>query len=609
MDASVVAPTRTIDLAAEAPFRVGGATIDPLSREATFDGGSERLQPQNLKVLILLTRRKGEVVRREQLVDLCWDGRFIGDDVINRAISTLRGFAERAGRFRIETVPKTGYRLVETTSAHGHWRWRPLGTVTLFALLLAAGGWLLFTPSSRVTPTLAVEPVSSNPTSAAAAREIGVRLAAMQSTNVYGFRVMAPATPLRRPDLALQVDRAVRSENPSVDLALVAGTDKTILWAAHFQRSRADGDDILEEAGIAATMALSCALDALSQRSERLNGDTLRLYINGCARLAGELDETAAQVIPVFEKVVEKAPRFAAGWDQLLYAESLASPSERDPELFADIRRHLQASRRLGIDVESSAMAEAALLPPQAYGKRIEVLKGGLERHPHAASLELALADAFMDVGRRAHAMSRAAHAAALDPISPAIRGEYIWILAHSGRIEEARRQLEIAEKLWPGAPKLYSVRLSFEVRYGDPRAALEVIRSGAPSGSAPMTAFAEARLDPRTANVDRAVSLGRFAYRRVPESFSILLQALAQFGRTEEAIQELLGVPDTTVVHTEPFFRPMMRSLWRDPRFIRAMSRWGLVSYWRESGNWPDFCFDPRLPYDCKKEAAKYSS
>lgn len=27
---------------------------------------------------------------------------------------------------------------------------------------------------------------------------------------------------------------------------------------------------------------------------------------------------------------------------------------------------------------------------------------------------------------------------------------------------------------------------------------------------------------------------------------------------------------------------------------------------YWRKSGKWPDFCFRPDLPYDCKAEAAR---
>ena len=113
MDAPVAAASRPIDLASEPRFRVGAASIDPVSREASFGASSERIQPQNLKVLIALARHRGEVVSRDQLVELCWDGRFVGDDVINRAISTLRQFADRAGGFGIETVPRAGYRLVE----------------------------------------------------------------------------------------------------------------------------------------------------------------------------------------------------------------------------------------------------------------------------------------------------------------------------------------------------------------------------------------------------------------------------------------------------------------------------------------------------------------
>jgi len=31
------------------------------------------------------------------------------------------------------------------------------------------------------------------------------------------------------------------------------------------------------------------------------------------------------------------------------------------------------------------------------------------------------------------------------------------------------------------------------------------------------------------------------------------------------------------------------------------------LLAYWKKSGKWPDFCSDPDLPYDCRKEGAKY--
>src|SRR5690349_18563925 len=117
MDVAATRPLQRIDLASERSLRIGRASIDPISREAAFGGRVERLQPQNLKVLILLARRRGAVVSRDELIQLCWDDRFVGEDVINRAISTLRRFAERAGGFEIETIPRVGYRLVETAPA------------------------------------------------------------------------------------------------------------------------------------------------------------------------------------------------------------------------------------------------------------------------------------------------------------------------------------------------------------------------------------------------------------------------------------------------------------------------------------------------------------
>ena len=102
-----------MELAAREPFRLGNAMIDPVAHEAHWPGGDERLQPQAFKVLMALAAKRGDVVTRDELVELCWDGRIVGDDVINRAISLLRPFAERAGGFSIVTVPRVGYRLIE----------------------------------------------------------------------------------------------------------------------------------------------------------------------------------------------------------------------------------------------------------------------------------------------------------------------------------------------------------------------------------------------------------------------------------------------------------------------------------------------------------------
>ena len=52
--------------------------------------------------------------------------------------------------------------------------------------------------------------------------------------------------------------------------------------------------------------------------------------------------------------------------------------------------------------------------------------------------------------------------------------------------------------------------------------------------------------------------------------------------------------------------FRSSLHKFRDDPRFMEIAARAGLVALWRKTGKWPDFCFEPDLPYDCKKEAAK---
>jgi len=40
------------------------------------------------------------------------------------------------------------------------------------------------------------------------------------------------------------------------------------------------------------------------------------------------------------------------------------------------------------------------------------------------------------------------------------------------------------------------------------------------------------------------------------------------------------------------------------DPRFMQVAANLGLVNYWRSTGQWPDFCSEPGLPYDCRAAA-----
>lgn len=95
-------------------FSIGRAMIDPAAGEVLLDGATHHLEPRLMAVLTLLAQRPGQVVTRAQLLDEVWNGDRAGDESLTQAISGLRsilGDSPRSPTF-IQTIPKTGYRLI-----------------------------------------------------------------------------------------------------------------------------------------------------------------------------------------------------------------------------------------------------------------------------------------------------------------------------------------------------------------------------------------------------------------------------------------------------------------------------------------------------------------
>ncbi len=149
-----------IELALEAPFRLASLQVNPATLELQRGGDLWTVEPRVMKVLVALNRSRGHPVRRDDLVDLCWEGRIVGEDSLNRGISQLRKALAPEPGAAIDTIPRVGYRLrvdVEEENfssatphapASGSRRRRSWLILAFFALGLVAIAiwWLLSSP-------------------------------------------------------------------------------------------------------------------------------------------------------------------------------------------------------------------------------------------------------------------------------------------------------------------------------------------------------------------------------------------------------------------------------------------------------------------------------
>ncbi|MGH6707136.1 MAG: winged helix-turn-helix domain-containing protein, partial [Sphingomicrobium sp.] len=95
-------------------FRLGPLLISPSRRHVEGPAGEANVEPLVMQAFLLLLHARGKVVTRNELFDQCWGGAMVGDDSLNRAISGVRRIAAETAPdlFEIETIPRTGYRLI-----------------------------------------------------------------------------------------------------------------------------------------------------------------------------------------------------------------------------------------------------------------------------------------------------------------------------------------------------------------------------------------------------------------------------------------------------------------------------------------------------------------
>ena len=352
--------------------------VHPAELAVEFNGQRHDLQPRVMQVLVALAKARPTVVSREKLVDLCWEGRVVGGDALNRCILALRHLAQDfiPAPFTIETVPRVGHRLIENggeqtgiaksdaAMPRSPKTWRFVAAI-IAVLVIAAGLFFWQQRSAEPDPaSIAVLPFrnvsNGDPYFAeGVGEEIMGQLAREPAFQVAGRASSAqfsgPSDP-RKVGQALHVDYilegSVRSGGDRVrdqrSLDPDSGTGMR-LWSESYDRKLEDILAIQGAIGQAVASGLKRRPGPFQccRHLGSVNGEAYALYLNARGLLRSQNPQVGSDAVAYLKQAVRLDPDFAPAWASLAEALQQDAKTKGADGLIEALPR-AQAGRQAG---------------------------------------------------------------------------------------------------------------------------------------------------------------------------------------------------------------------------------------------------------------------
>jgi DNA-binding winged helix-turn-helix (wHTH) protein len=582
---------RPVDLARERPFHLGDLAVTPALREIVAADGSRRmLEPRDKQVLVALARADGAIVSRDELTRTCWNGTIVGDDAINRPISLLRRMAEGIGdgAFRIETVPRVGYRLV-AASTSGDGPAAPVaGRVVKRrlwaggAVLLAVAGGLAAWPAAPRGPaySISLQPFRTPPADAGFNDQLSSALTSQDVPTVGGRS-------------ALTLTGSVEPDG-TVNARLMTPGNRGILWSGAISRASPGSRDLADAAQIVGTIA-QCAL-AGANDAGRLAPELLSLYARTCE--LGARGQNALG-LRIARELTVQAPDFAAAWFALSHhalALYLGAPPE-GPSLRDESLAAAEKLIALRPDAQDGYLRKALALDPRRRVERERLLRRAAGLEPiYVDGARAALSDFLREVGRSEEAFQLDAALAQQNPAQTGALLRLFVSAAATGRWSLVDRIAERIRTLDPAA--LPNLLWREAIWRGDWAKAERDLPPRDPTLDrvhiATYRALASGDVKRKEAAARQVMSLGEDCCAPMR---AVLLTQLGQdagaIGLLEKLQARNLGLPFLA--------DPAIRRLWHDPAIEPFFRRNGWIDYWRASHSRPDVCGKPGPPAFCR--------
>ncbi|MGK6320400.1 winged helix-turn-helix domain-containing protein [Sphingomonas sp. DT-204] len=629
-----------VNLAREPEFTLGGAEVRPSTREIVLDGTREMVEPRVMQVLVALARRRGEVVSRDELIHLCWEGRVVGEDAINRCLAKVRRLTERMRGITLETVPRVGYRLSEVPTGApvtveggmAAWFSQRAGPIGIGLALLALGifffGYRLLPRDDRISsPTFAVLPFTS--------------LNSGEEVHLFGKSIgAATAAALNRVGLPLASTAPLpaRADNNPADVGRALGADYVVtgtvrqeggvirafarvdqveggitVYSRLFEIPVAERHRLPDYVAGGVAGAITPAIPFINREADpRARAGVLRALLSEDAR--GGLDaarETLAAVPP-------------SGVAQLAFAlRSHEVFSHRDtPELErraligparAAAARARELLPRFGESYLPACLLSATATPAQCE----DLLRQGLAADSRSPWLPTHLGTLLSEAGRLDEAGALRASAHAADPFQSAKAGLYLYHLELSQRAgqPDTAPLIRAGQLYWRRNPIFIELRFRGLVAGGRMEEAAGLLQDPVagpiiepPGREQPIRTILVAHRTRAPADIDRARSecdgdrlfrepaiaaclTGLSAIGDLDAAFALAERIYPERSRRSLAEAEESFVRTGGNGYSRAFlFGDAAAPMRSDPRFIAIAERTGMLDYWIARRQ-PDFC------------------
>src|SRR5262245_45825412 len=406
-----------------------------------------------MEVLVALGRARGEVLSRVALIEVCWGGRVVGDDALNRVLSRIRKLAAASGGrdFALETISKVGWRLVASTDAVAPSAAAYPGPTAPTSPFTGAAATVAVLPFVDMSERKDQEHLAHG-----ISEELIDRLSRIEGLQVTG-RTSSFAFKGRNEDLraigatlgvAHLLEGSVRRSGDRVRLnaQLVDAASGYHLWSERYDREL--GDLFAIEADVAAEVARALSLrlavgdPAAWTRDAEAHDLVLRARVEAKAGAEGML-----RAADLLRAAVRRDPDYLSAWFDLarcldfsarfFYPERMeAAFRERDA-----IAARLLSDRRLAGTLDAGAHLHfvfAMYRGDLSTARRMyEVLRRNLSPAAWRKSL-LPAATLNLKVGRLSEALRCLRERARIDPLDLDTHGLMMVALHGLGRLDEA---------------------------------------------------------------------------------------------------------------------------------------------------------------------------